>query len=67
MDKLSLAEVAQVTGAETNSDAEIFFEGVSTDSRKIKDGMSSLRSKAKIVTANLLRRTHSIKARGQSS
>ena len=39
MDKLSLAEVAQVTGAETNSDAEIFFEGVSTDSRKIKDGM----------------------------
>ncbi len=39
MDKLSLKEVAQVTGAEVNSDAEIFFEGVSTDSRKIKAGM----------------------------
>lgn len=38
MDKLSLAEVAQVTGAEVNSDAEIFFEGVSTDSRKISAG-----------------------------
>lgn len=39
MDKLSLAEIAQVTGAEVNTDAEIFFEGVSTDSRKIKEGM----------------------------
>ena len=38
MHKLTLAEVAQVTGAETNSDAEIFFEGVSTDSRKIQSG-----------------------------
>ena len=38
MNKLSLAEVAQVTGAEVNSDAEIFFEGVSTDSRKISTG-----------------------------
>ena len=34
MDKLSLAEVVQVTGAETNSDAEIFFEQVISDSRK---------------------------------
>ena len=38
MNKLSLAEVAQVTDAEKNSDAEIFFEGVSTDSRKITSG-----------------------------
>lgn len=39
MEKLSLAEVAQVTGAEKNSDAEIYFEGVSTDSRKITTNM----------------------------
>ena len=39
MEKLSLTEVAQVTGAEKNSDAEIFFEGVSTDSRKIANNM----------------------------
>ena len=38
MDKLSLKEIAQVTGAEINSDAEIFFEGVTTDSRKITSG-----------------------------
>ena len=38
MNKLSLAEVAQVTGAEKNSDAEIFFEGVTTDSRKLNSG-----------------------------
>ena len=38
MNKLTLAEVAQVTGAETNSDAEIFFEEVTTDSRKVTDG-----------------------------
>ncbi|MBQ3451529.1 MAG: UDP-N-acetylmuramoyl-tripeptide--D-alanyl-D-alanine ligase, partial [Selenomonadaceae bacterium] len=38
MDKLSLAEIVSVTGAETNSNAEIFFEDVSTDSRKIKSG-----------------------------
>lgn len=38
MDKLTLAEVAQVTGAEINSNAEIFFENVTTDSRKIKSG-----------------------------
>lgn len=39
MEKLSLAEVAQVTGAEKNSDAEIYFDGVSTDSRKITTNM----------------------------
>ncbi len=38
MDKLSLAEVAQVTGAKINSDAEIFFEDIITDSRKITSG-----------------------------
>ena len=38
MEKLSLSEVAQVTGAEKNSDTEIFFEGISTDSRKIQKG-----------------------------
>ena len=35
MDKLSLAEVVKITNAETNSDDEIFFERVTTDSRKI--------------------------------
>lgn len=39
MTKLSLKEVAQVTGAEVNSDAEILFEGVTTDSRKITSGV----------------------------
>ena len=39
MNKLSLAEVAQITGAEKNSDAEIFFEGVTTDSRKLNNGV----------------------------
>lgn len=38
MDKLSLKEIAQVTGAEINSDAEIFFERVTTDSRKVSSG-----------------------------
>lgn len=38
MDKLSLKEIAQVTGAEINSDAEIFFERVTTDSRKVSNG-----------------------------
>lgn len=38
MNKLTLAEVVQVTGAETNSDAEIFFEDVITDSRKVTGG-----------------------------
>ena len=35
MDKLSLTEIAKVTGAEKNSDAEIFFADIITDSRKI--------------------------------
>lgn len=39
MDKLSLAEVAQVTGAEKNSNAEVFFEDVTTDSRKVTSGV----------------------------
>ena len=38
MNKLSLTEIAQVTNAEKNSDAEIFFNDISTDSRKIKGG-----------------------------
>ncbi len=38
MEKLSLAEVVQVTGAEKNSDAEIYFENITTDSRKITSG-----------------------------
>ncbi len=39
MNKLSLNEIIKVTGAESNSDAEIFFDGVSTDSRKMKEGL----------------------------
>ncbi|MBR0062056.1 MAG: UDP-N-acetylmuramoyl-tripeptide--D-alanyl-D-alanine ligase, partial [Selenomonadaceae bacterium] len=39
MTKLSLSEIAQVTNAKVNSDAEIFFEGVTTDSRKITSGV----------------------------
>ncbi len=38
VDKLSLAEAAQVTGAVTNSKAEMFFECVTTDSRKVTSG-----------------------------
>ncbi|MBR3051913.1 MAG: UDP-N-acetylmuramoyl-tripeptide--D-alanyl-D-alanine ligase, partial [Selenomonadaceae bacterium] len=38
MDKLSLAEIVSVTGAQTNSNAEIFFEDIITDSRKITGG-----------------------------
>lgn len=38
MNKLTLAEVVNVTGAESNSDAEIFFEDVITDSRKVTGG-----------------------------
>ena len=38
MDKLSLAEIVKVTGAEKNSDTEIFFEGVTTDSRRLNNG-----------------------------
>lgn len=44
MDKLSLNEVAQVTGAEINSpfpipNSPLLFEGVATDSRKITSGV----------------------------
>ena len=38
MDKLSLNEVIKVTNAESNSSENIFFDGVTTDSRKIVDG-----------------------------
>ena len=38
MHKLSLSEVVQVTGADCNSDAEIFFDSVTTDSRKVTAG-----------------------------
>ena len=38
MNKLTLAEVAQVTGAAFDSEAEISFESVITDSRKITSG-----------------------------
>lgn len=38
MDNLSLNEVIKVTDAESNSDENIFFDGVTTDSRKIVDG-----------------------------
>lgn len=39
MDKLTLTEIAQVTGAEKNSNDEIIFEGVTTDSRKLNNGV----------------------------
>ena len=39
MNKLSLSEVVKVTDAISNSEKEIFFEGVTTDSRKISDGV----------------------------
>ena len=48
MTKLSLSEIAQVTGAEVNSDAEIFFEGVTTDSRKITSGVLFVALKGEI-------------------
>lgn len=38
MDKLSLSEILKVTGAETDFTGEIFFTGVTTDSRKIVEG-----------------------------
>ena len=38
MNKLTLTEVAQVTNAQTNSDAKIFFPNVTTDSRKVTSG-----------------------------
>ena len=39
MGKLSLNEIVKVTNAETNSAENIFFEGVTTDSRKISKGV----------------------------
>ena len=39
MNKLSLAEVVKATGANSNTDKEIIFSGVTTDSRKIIDGV----------------------------
>ena len=48
MDKLSLAEVVQVTGATANSEAEIFFEAVTTDSRKVTSGVLFVALKGEI-------------------
>ena len=39
MHKLTLAEIVRVTAAQANSDDEIIFEGVTTDSRKITAGV----------------------------
>ncbi len=39
MEKLSLNEIVKVTNAETNFTENIFFEGVTTDSRKISQGV----------------------------
>lgn len=39
MNKLSLAEVLKATGANSDTDKEIIFSGVTTDSRKIIDGV----------------------------
>ena len=39
MEKLNLREIIKVTNAETNSVDNIFFEGVTTDSRKITEGV----------------------------
>ena len=38
MNKLSLAEISVITNAQTNSTTDIFFEHVTTDSRKISSG-----------------------------
>ena len=48
MDKLNLKEIAQVTGAEVNSDAEIFFNDVTTDSRKVTSGVLFIALKGEI-------------------
>lgn len=48
MNKFSLKEIAQITGAETNSDAEIFFEKVITDSRKVTSGVLFVALKGEI-------------------
>lgn len=39
MEKLNLQEIIKVTGADSNSAVNIFFEGVTTDSRKISKGV----------------------------
>ena len=39
MEKLSLNEIIKVTNADSNSAENIFFEGVTTDSRKIAKGV----------------------------
>ena len=39
MDKLNLNEILKVTNAETNCIDNIYFEGVTTDSRKITEGV----------------------------
>ena len=39
MEKLSLNEIIKITGAISNSAENIFFEGVTTDSRKISKGV----------------------------
>ena len=39
MNKLSLTEILQATDAESNFTGEIFFTGVTTDSRKITEGV----------------------------
>ncbi len=39
MEKLSLAEVLKATGANSNFNGEIIFSGVTTDSRKITEGV----------------------------
>lgn len=48
MDKLTLTEVAQVTGADTNSDEKIFFNDVTTDSRKVTSGVLFIALKGEI-------------------
>ncbi len=39
MHKLTLAEIVRVTDADSNFDAEIIFDGITTDSRKITAGV----------------------------
>ena len=39
MEKLNLKEIVKITNAETNFRENIFFEGVTTDSRKISNGV----------------------------
>ena len=39
MNKFSLKEIIKVTGADTNTNDEIIFQGITTDSRKISPGV----------------------------